>query len=84
MKDKTIESRFPRLMEFGTHPNGDVDVTDVAQSIEVRLAPEHAKQLVAHNDRLLDALISMARAFNEADPGAFDRHWYGKSNSEAA
>jgi hypothetical protein len=46
---------------------------------EITVTKEAAKILMAERNKLIDALSEMANCFDQVDPDAFGRFWYGKS-----
>jgi hypothetical protein len=78
MKDKYIEEDFPRYFVFGEHENGTVDLATPSNDTIATVSKEHADNIIGDRDAIVSKLCAMARAFDESDPDAFTRFWYGK------
>ena len=76
MNAKYIEGAFPRYFVFGQHADGRVDVVTEAGGTVATVSPEHATQLIAQRDVIVQRLCDMAHAFTVAAPEAFSRFWY--------
>ena len=78
MRAKYIEEEFPRYFLTAEDPDGySVDVGTVNGDVVYEIGKIEASRLIADRDALLDKLIATALAFNEANPEAFSRFWYG-------
>jgi len=78
LREKYIEERFPRYMVFGEYPDGCVDVATVNGDVAVHVSRGDSQRLIHQRDEVLDMLITLAIAFDEAAPDAFTKLWYGK------
>lgn len=73
MREKYVDERYPGLLSFNmpmvTPVNGDWVVR--TETVE------DAQRLCAEFEKLRDALVRCALAFDQADPEAFSSFWYG-------
>ena len=77
MREKYIEEVFPRYFEFGKHADGRVDIATCKNDTVATVSREHATNLIADRDALVQKLCDMALAFDKAAPEVFTQFWYG-------
>lgn len=82
MKESYIHQVFPLYFILGEYADGDVDIATVEDNTVATVSREHALKLIAQRTEIVDALTSMALAFDAAAPEAFDKFWYGKGESK--
>ncbi len=84
MREKYIEERFPRYFIFGESRDGLwVDVSDGEGDVAQHVSRENAGRIITDRDKIVDALVDLATAFNEADHEAWQLAWYGDNVSKA-
>ena len=77
MREKYVEERFPQYMIFGEYEDGFVDVASVNDDIVTHVSREDAQRLIQERSNILDMLVTLALAFDEAAPDTFSQIWYG-------
>lgn len=78
MKAKYIEEQYPRYIVFGQHENGLVDVASTECDTIATVTKEHAEQLIADRDAVIQLLCDMADAWDKADTESFKKFWYNR------
>jgi hypothetical protein len=76
MLEKYVEERHSPWMIHGTYPNGDACVTNVSESLQLRMTLDQAELCVAAHNELLTKFAELADAFDKADKVAFNQFWY--------
>ena len=80
MREKYIESRFPRYFIFGESPDGDsVDVSNGNKDVLEGITRSNAKSIIKEREEVVDFIFKLANAFDEADTAKFIKFWYEDS-----
>lgn len=82
MREKYIETRFPRWFAFGTYPNGHVDINDGTNDVVEDCTRERAEWLIAEREKLIDMLVAVTQALHTVAPQALKLIWYGAPTRE--
>lgn len=77
MREKYIEELYPRYFEFGTYSDGRVEVASAHNDMVATVSKEHAANLIADRDAVVQKLCDTAIAFSKAAPEEFNKFWYG-------
>ena len=78
MREKYVEERFPRYMIFGEHKDGCVDVATPNGDVVTHVSREDAQRIIQERDEVIDMLVTLALAFDDAATDTFTKLWYGK------
>ena len=76
MKDKYIELRYPRYIQFGTYQDGRVCISSYQKDNIATVTKEQAEGLINDRDKVVDMLCEMARRFDDVCPDEFEKFWY--------
>lgn len=84
MRDKYIDERWPLLMIHGRHAiTGQPYICDADDSVDILcVSDDHANEMVNHYNKLQQELSDLAKAFDKADPKAFEEFWYNRQKIE--
>lgn len=79
MKRKYLEERYGHYFEFGTYPNGNIDVNDGTTDVAVNQPIETARRLMAQHAEMLDMIEALANALQNVAPDRLREIYYGAS-----
>jgi hypothetical protein len=73
MREKYVDERYPGLLTFNMPMVTPVNADWAVKTETV----EEAQMIVAEFEKIRDALVRCAQAFDAATPEAFNAFWYG-------
>lgn len=76
MKRKYLEERYGNYFIFGTHENGNVDVSDGTNDVAVNQPIDVANRLIEQHTAMLDMIEALANRLQETEPDVFHGIYY--------